>query len=188
MSDATFFEDVLSDTNLPGSKGTATPVYTFQAALRATQTDVNALVVVLRLLRILFRLAIFGLWWLLHQITHSDKEARQRANARKFRDMINTLSGVLIKVGQQLSQRPDLISPAYCDELANFLEEVDEDIPPEDIEAAIKRQTGKSVADTFAHFDWDAVGRASVACVYKAVLHSGDEVAVKIRRPRIEKL
>lgn len=188
MNDATFFEDVLTDTNLPVSKGSPTPGYTFQAALRATQTDVNAIVVLLRLLRILFRLAIFGLWWLLHQITYSDKEERQRANARKFRDTINNLSGVLIKVGQQLSQRPDLISPAYCDELANFLEEVDENISPEDIEAAIKRQTGKSVAEAFAYFDWDAVGRASVACVYKAVLHSGDEVAVKIRRPRIEKL
>ncbi len=188
MNDATFFEDVLTDTNLPVSKGSPTPGYTFQAALRATQTDVNAIVVLLRLLRILFRLAIFGLWWLLHRITYSDKEERQRANARKFRDTINNLSGVLIKVGQQLSQRPDLISPAYCDELANFLEEVDENISPEDIEAAIKRQTGKSVAEAFAYFDWDAVGRASVACVYKAVLHSGDEVAVKIRRPRIEKL
>ena len=188
MNDATFFEDVLTDTNLPVSKGSSTPGYTFQSALRATQTDVNAIVVLLRLARILFRLAIFGLWWLLHQITYSDKEERQRANARKFRDMINKLSGVLIKVGQQLSQRPDLISPAYCDELANFLEEVDENISPEDIEAAIKRQTGKSVAEAFAYFDWDAVGRASVSCVYKAVLHSGDEVAVKIRRPRIEKL
>ena len=57
MNDATFFEDVLTDTNLPVSKGGPTPGYTFQAALRATQTDVNAMVVLLRLLRILFRLA-----------------------------------------------------------------------------------------------------------------------------------
>lgn len=188
MVDATLMEDILSDTSLPVSKGGATTGYTFQEALRSTEVNVNPIVAFIRLLRILFRLAIFGLWWLLHRATHTDKEERERANAHKFKDMINQLSGVLIKVGQQLSQRPDLISPAYCDALAEFLEEVKDEIPREDIEAAIKRQTGKSVDDAFAHFNWDAVGKASVACVYKAVLHSGDEVAVKIRRPRIEKL
>jgi ubiquinone biosynthesis protein len=188
MVDATFIEDILSDTSLPVSNGSPTTGYTFQEALRSTEVSVNPIKAFFRLLRILFRLAIFGLWWLLHKVTHRDKEERERANALKFKDMINQLSGVLIKVGQQLSQRPDLVSPAYCDALRDFLEEVKDEIPAEDIEAAIKRQTGKSVDEAFAYFNWDAVGKASVACVYKAVLHSGEEVAVKIRRPRLDKV
>ncbi len=186
---ATVIEHVsLTDSNLSGNGSGADTHYTFQAALRSTEVHVNPIVVVLRLLRIVFHLAIFGFWWLFHRLSHRDEEERQRANARKFRDMIDNLGGVFIKVGQQLSQRPDLISPAYCDALANFLDKVDKEISREDVEAAIQRQTGKSVAEAFAFFEWEAVGKASIACVYKAVLHSGDEVAVKIRRPRLDRL
>jgi predicted unusual protein kinase regulating ubiquinone biosynthesis (AarF/ABC1/UbiB family) len=43
------------------------------------------------------------------------------------------------------------------------------------------------VEDAFADFDFDPVGSASVSCVYRAVLREGDVVAVKIRRPHIER-
>jgi ubiquinone biosynthesis protein len=97
------------------------------------------------------------------------------------------LGGVFIKVGQQLSQRPDILPPAYCDELREFLEDVGERIPLPAVEATIKRRTGKTISETFRTFDPDPVGSASVSCVYKASLYTGEEVAVKVRRPGIEK-
>jgi ubiquinone biosynthesis protein len=111
-----------------------------------------------------------------------------RRNARRFREMIERLKGVWIKLGQQMSQRPDILPPAYCDELDQMLHEIKEKIPRPDVEAAIRRQMGKPWDEIFAHFQWESIGSASVSCVYKAVLHTGDEVAVKVRRPGITKL
>jgi ubiquinone biosynthesis protein len=54
--------------------------------------------------------------------------------------------------------------------------------------AAIERATGRPLAATFAAFDPEPLGAASVACVYHAVLHTGEEVAVKVRRPGIAAL
>jgi ubiquinone biosynthesis protein len=156
-------------------------------ALRGRGVKVSRWRVVGRLFRIAFHLATFYLPWLWHRLVVRNVEQREKLDAQRFREALERLHGVFIKIGQQLSQRPDVLPPAYCNELKNFLEDVGKDLSRRDIEAAIKRQTGKSVAETFRDFVWKPKGSASVACVYKAWLFTGEEVAVKIRRPRIKK-
>jgi predicted unusual protein kinase regulating ubiquinone biosynthesis (AarF/ABC1/UbiB family) len=159
----------------------------YQAALRTPKVRVSLFRVMWRFVRISAGLAYFAFQVFLSRFSSLDLQARERRNAVIFRETLESLGGVLIKVGQQMSQRPDILPAAYCDELLMLLRDLAKKIPVEAVEAAIKRQTGKSIDEVFFRFDWDPVGSASVACVYKAVLHNGDEVAVKIRRPGIEK-
>jgi len=115
-------------------------------------------------------------------------EERLEIDAIKFSELLKRLGGVMIKVGQQLAQRPDLMPPAYCDRLKDLVDELEERIPKADVVAAIERQTQKPLRETFADFHFEPVlGSASVACVYRAhLLPERELVAVKVRRPYIK--
>ncbi len=112
-------------------------------------------------------------------------EARLRS-AWRLRLLIERMGGPLIKVGQQASLRSDLLPEEYCDQLEKLLDRLPA-FPVSEAYRAIEEQTGRPLAATFATFCPEPVGSASVACVYRAFLHNGDEVAVKVRRPGIRK-
>ena len=116
---------------------------------------------------------------------------RGRANAkqrgRRLRIALERMGATFVKVGQQLSTRLDVLPTEVCYELAQLLENIPP-IPLKDAIAAIERVTGKPLNETFAKFDPEPVGSASVACVYHAVLRTGEDVAVKVRRPNIGKI
>jgi ubiquinone biosynthesis protein len=160
---------------------------TIQSALRSKGVKVSRLWVLFRLLRTMVRSTDFYLGWVWHRLQRLEEDERQALDGRRFRELLEGLGGVFIKVGQQLSQRPDVLPPAYCDELQCFLKDVGDKIPLSAVEAAIKRRTGKSLSETFRDFEPDPIGSASVSCVYKAYLFTGEEVAVKVRRPGLEK-
>lgn len=159
----------------------------YQALLRSSKVKVNRVWVFLRLVRLLYFAAFFWVGQLWHRLTIKNVEERQKIDAKRFRRLLVNRGGVMIKVGQQLSQRPDVLPPAYCDELRALLDELPIKISEKDVRDTIRRQTGKTVEDAFADFNFDPIGSASVSCVYQAVLHEGDDVAVKIRRPNILK-
>ncbi|MDX6444000.1 MAG: ubiquinone biosynthesis protein [Blastocatellia bacterium] len=182
----------------------------YQSALRTTAVKVSSVRVAWHLLRIAARAGYFWvgvlgrrLWYSLRfwsSVTLSKlsatpvleqqelNEERLKLDAVRFRKLLEGLGGVMIKVGQQLAQRVDLLPPAYCDELKEMVDVVTAEIDEADVKAAIKRQTKKSWDETFREFDFkNPVGSASVGCVYRASLHTGELVAVKIRRPNIQK-
>jgi ubiquinone biosynthesis protein len=107
--------------------------------------------------------------------------------AVRFREAIEQAGASLIKVGQQLSLRADLLPYAYCIELGKLLDRVPAIATSEAI-AIIERNLGRPLADVFDTFDPVAIGSASLACVYQAVLKTGERVAVKVQRPRIGQL
>ncbi|MFY9622142.1 MAG: AarF/UbiB family protein [Pyrinomonadaceae bacterium] len=160
---------------------------TLQAALRSKEVRVNRVWVLIRLLRIALYFGFHYLGTLRHRIEGLTEDERHARDAPKFRKLLETLGGVFIKVGQQMSQRPDILPLAYCEELRHFLDDRDEKIPLSEVAAVIKRRTGKPIAEVFRDFDPDPIGSASVSCVYKAQLLTGECVAVKVRRPGIEK-
>ena len=160
---------------------------TFQTALRTTAVKVGPIRVLRRLLRVTYRSAFFSSGWLWHRLRKMEVGKRQKLDARRFRELLEGLGGVFIKLGQQLSQRPDALPPAYCDELRTLLKDIGAKIAAADVEAAIRRRTGRPVSEAFLQFNWEPIGSASVACVYRAQLHTGEEVAVKVRRPGIVK-
>jgi predicted unusual protein kinase regulating ubiquinone biosynthesis (AarF/ABC1/UbiB family) len=106
--------------------------------------------------------------------------------AVRLRLVLQLLGGTFVKVGQQMSIRTDVFHPIYCRELESLLDDA-EPIPIAYVRKVIERQTGGPLAATFAAFDESPVGKASIACVYRAQLQTGEEVAVKIRRPHIKR-
>lgn len=176
----------LDPTHIPRLSTDPTDVE-YRAVLTPGAVSVGRTVILLRLLRLLFHGLYFWAGVLLRRLNRQEPEERVKVNARKFRELLVRLGGVMIKVGQQLSQRPDVLPAAYCDELKTLLDDLPIRISRKEVVAAVERQMREPLSEVFAEFDFDPVGSASVACVYRAVLHTGEEVAVKIRRPGIQR-
>lgn len=105
--------------------------------------------------------------------------------ARRLRQALQGLGGTFIKIGQQLAIRSDLLPQVYCRELEHLLDNADS-IPEQYVREVLERQGGRPLEQLFrSPFDFTPVGKASIACVYRAQLASGAVVAVKVRRPGI---
>lgn len=114
---------------------------------------------------------------------HPNVEALVRV-LRDFRHTALALGGLLIKLGQFLGARADLLPQVALDELAALHDEV----PAEsfsDIEAVLEREWGGPISTICASIDPIPAGSASLGQVHRARLLDGREVAVKVQRPGI---
>lgn len=108
------------------------------------------------------------------------------SGAERFRLLLESLGTTFIKFGQILSTRNDILPEDYCAELKKLQDKVPP-FPDEQAKAIIKEELGKTTDELFQSFSEKPVACASIAQVYKATLPSGEIVAIKIRRPNIEK-
>lgn len=113
--------------------------------------------------------------------------ARWRTYARRFRRLAVANGGVLIKLGQFMSIRVDVLPSAVTDELKGLQDEVPSE-RPDDIRALIASEFGRPADEVFAWFAPEPVAAASLAQVHPARLRDGEEVVVKVQRPGIERL
>lgn len=108
----------------------------------------------------------------------------QNRRAEQLREILTRLGPTYIKVGQALSTRPDLVRQDFLDELIKLQDQ----LPPFDNELAmqiIETQLKRSVEELYREISPRPVAAASLGQVYKAKLHSGEEVAVKVQRPNL---
>lgn len=91
-----------------------------------------------------------------------------------------------VKLGQLLSTRPDLLPPHFMEALSTLQDDVDE-IPYEEVENIVKEEIGVRISKAFTSFETTPLASASIGQVHKAVLLSGQIVAVKIQRTGIRK-
>lgn len=108
------------------------------------------------------------------------------SRAARLRLALEALGPVFIKFGQMLSTRRDLLPEDIADELQKLQDQV----PPfcgEEATRLIEQALGEPVTQVFADFSSVPLASASVAQVHKATLHSGEEVVVKVIRPKIHK-
>ena len=107
--------------------------------------------------------------------------------ARRFRYLAVEMGGVLIKLGQFLSIRVDILPPEVTGELAGLQDEIPAE-RFEDIIAQIEQDFDLPISEVFTWFDPEPVGAASLAQAHLARLPSGEEVVVKVQRPWIDVL
>ncbi|MGE0085944.1 MAG: ABC1 kinase family protein [Desulfococcaceae bacterium] len=107
--------------------------------------------------------------------------------ARRFRSLAVEMGGVLIKLGQFLSIRVDILPREITQELAGLQDEVPAE-SPEDIIAQIEADFGLPVSLIFDSFSPVPVGAASLAQAHRVRLRSGENAVVKVLRPGIHKI
>jgi predicted unusual protein kinase regulating ubiquinone biosynthesis (AarF/ABC1/UbiB family) len=147
-------------------------------------------------------LALAELWWFelfLPQIGLAKLGARGRIRrlkrlARKFHDLAADLGGLMVKVGQFLSARLDVLPESVTKELEGLQDEVAPE-PFEKILALIANELELDPAVAFASITAEQIAAASLGQAYRARLSPGlaadlgyEDVIVKVLRPGIEQI
>ncbi|HET7579002.1 MAG TPA: AarF/UbiB family protein [Bacillales bacterium] len=107
--------------------------------------------------------------------------------AKTYKKTAIQLGGLLIKLGQFLSARADLLPRVFIDELEGLVDHVPA-LPWEVAKQTLEKQWGRPYDEILHKISDGPVASASIGEVYHGYLHSGEEVAVKIQRRDIEKI
>lgn len=110
-----------------------------------------------------------------------------QTNPQAICQALQELGPTFIKLGQILSTRPDLVSPAYIKELRNLQDQVKSDSFAT-VKQTFEEETGKKIDDEFASFAEEPFASASIGQVHHATLKDGTPVVVKVQHPEVGKL
>ncbi len=127
------------------------------------------------------------------KLTRRTRAERFRREAVRFRAHAIRMGGVMIKVGQFLSSRLDVLPPEVTEELAGLQDEVPAE-SFEDIRSLAEQELEKPLGEAFDWFDAQPLAAASLGQVHRARLKVQDdadgfrEVVVKVQRPHIESI
>ncbi|TMD59904.1 MAG: AarF/ABC1/UbiB kinase family protein [Chloroflexi bacterium] len=160
---------------------------------------INRFSQILRFLRV-SRLLLWTIW-VIYRERRRVIRARERGNYDvhpnidvlvqvlvAFRVTAVKLGVLMIKLGQFLSSRADLLPEQALAALSSLQDEV----PPEPfshVVSVLETELGKPVEQVFSVLERKCTAAASLGQVHKAILAStGEEVAVKVQRPNIDQL
>lgn len=148
------------------------------------------------IVRFFSRAILHFVWWdlLLRRIAPRralrTRPERLRNIARRFRQLAVELGGVMIKAGQFLSSRVDVLPPEITVELAGLQDEV----PPEPLDSVyqtITQELGRTPKRLFSRFEEHPQAAASLGQTHRAWLRDDDgghAVVIKVQRRGIERL
>ncbi len=136
-----------------------------------------------RILEVILPFLGLMIWVGWDRLWRSEEKNRTRY-AIRLRDILTNLGPTSIKIGQALSTRPDLVSPAFLEELTKLQDE----LPPFDNQIAfalIEEELGQQPTAIYKDFNPQPVAAASLGQVYQAYLQTGEKVAIKVQRPNL---
>lgn len=143
--------------------------------------------VLFRLFEVLGLLAWHGLVFSYAVSTKSGRIGRDLVAGRQLSLLFEDLGPCFVKIGQILSTRRDVLPEGITKPLERLRED-GRPVPYGEVVSEIERALGRTIGHLFSAFDPNPIASASIAQVHKAILAEDHRaVAVKVRRPRIEK-
>lgn len=139
-------------------------------------------------------------WWFelvlprlgLHRITERTRPRRMRRFARAFHGLAVELGGLMIKVGQFMSSRLDVLPP----EITAELEGLQDEVPPEsfaDIRRLAEAELGVPLGTVFSEVNESPLAAASLGQAHSAILAPAlaedvgfSRAVLKVQRPGID--
>lgn len=141
-------------------------------------------------------------WWYelflprfgLERISARGRTRRLQVIARRFHALAVDLGGLMIKVGQFMSSRLDVLPPVITKELEGLQDEVPS-VPFAQMRVRAEEELGMPLERAFASIDERPLAAASLGQAHRAVLTDAlaqdtglREVVVKIQRPGIDRI
>ncbi|CAN5230833.1 AarF/ABC1/UbiB kinase family protein [soil metagenome] len=146
--------------------------------------------------------ALAQTWWFelvlprfgLRRLAARSRTKRVQRIARRFYVLAADLGGLMIKVGQFLSSRLDILPPEITKELEGLQDEVEPELF-ERIRRQAETELGMPLEQAYASFEQIPIAAASLGQAHRARLTAGiaadvgfENVVVKVQRPGIEKI
>lgn len=130
-----------------------------------------------------------GLWATGVVLDYVTGNSNRQQRAVQLRSAISNLGPAIIKGGQALASRPDLLPSEYLNEL----QKLQDDVPRFSNAMAFKTVEEELGIDDFSEIfelvENEPIAAASIGQVYKAILReNGETVALKIQRPKCEEI
>ncbi|HVO43705.1 MAG TPA: AarF/UbiB family protein, partial [Aggregatilineales bacterium] len=117
------------------------------------------------------------------KVTAARRSKGMQHDAREFRQLAVSMGGVMIKLGQFISTRVDVLPP----EITQELEGLQDQVPVESfdyISLTIRQEIGP-IDKVFLWLNPEPVAAASFGQVHRGQLPNGDRVVIKVQRPNL---
>ncbi|QHA91383.1 AarF/UbiB family protein [Bacillus sp. N1-1] len=110
-----------------------------------------------------------------------------KKQAKEYKGKAIRLEGLLVKLGQFLSTRADILPKVFLEEIEDLVDRVPS-FSWEKAKQILEEEWAANYQDVIDNLSDRPIASASIGQVYRATLNSGEDVAIKIRRPNIRKI